>query len=110
MRQPQYPYSVHKVCFDNKKPQWVAFSKVLTHCVGQGDTIEEATNELCENEETWLEVAKMFNDEDMPVITSQEKAEEIANALKQPRDKSIKPGYPPNLPENAGKIWFNSDK
>ena len=37
---------------------WVAESKDLKGCVGQGDTIEEAIEELTNNEETWLETAK----------------------------------------------------
>ncbi len=40
------------------------------------------------------------------VITDNQKAREIAKALKQPKDKSIRPAEPPKLPENARKIWF----
>lgn len=36
---------------------WVAKSKSLKGCVGQGDTVTEAIAELQENENSWLETA-----------------------------------------------------
>lgn len=39
---------------------WVAESKDLKGCVGQGDTIEEAIKELNLNEEEWLDTAKEY--------------------------------------------------
>lgn len=42
---------------------WVAESSDLEHCVGQGNTPEEAVEELEQNELTWLDVAQQFGDE-----------------------------------------------
>ncbi len=36
---------------------WVAESRVLKGCVGQGDTSDDAIKELEQNEEEWLETA-----------------------------------------------------
>lgn len=41
-----------------------------------------------------------------PVITDSDKAKEVVEALKQPRDKSIKACHPEKLPENAEDVWF----
>lgn len=38
---------------------WVAESKSLKGCVGQGETSDEAVKELEQNEEEWLETAKI---------------------------------------------------
>ncbi len=43
---------------------WVAKSIQLKGCVGQGDTQEEAINQLEENEAAWLETAKQM---DIPI-------------------------------------------
>jgi len=40
---------------------WVAKSKSLKGCVGQGDTVQEAISELEENENEWLESAAKYN-------------------------------------------------
>lgn len=37
---------------------WIAESKVLRGCVGQGDTIQEAITELEINEKEWIEAAE----------------------------------------------------
>lgn len=37
---------------------WVAESKCLKGCVGQGDTAEEALNELSANEQEWIATAR----------------------------------------------------
>lgn len=37
---------------------WVAKSKALEGCIGEGDTAEEAVKELEENEDEWLLTAK----------------------------------------------------
>ena len=37
---------------------WVAESKVLRGCVGQGDTAEEAVRKLEINEKEWIEAAE----------------------------------------------------
>lgn len=42
-------------------PFWVAESKELKGCLGQGDTIEEALAELDVNEEEWLKTAAELN-------------------------------------------------
>ena len=40
------------------------------------------------------------------VVYDRKKMEEITNALKQPRTKTVKPVQPEKLPSNTGKIWF----
>lgn len=40
---------------------WIAESKSLKGCVGQGDTSEDAICELEENEREWIETAKEYN-------------------------------------------------
>lgn len=40
---------------------WVAKSKALKGCVGQGETSDEAIRELELNEQEWLDTAKEFN-------------------------------------------------
>lgn len=39
-------------------------------------------------------------------VKDAKKIHEIAKALKQPKDTSIRPAQPPKLPENARKLWF----
>ena len=39
---------------------WVAKSLSLKGCVGQGDTVDDAINELAANERAWLEAAREF--------------------------------------------------
>ena len=40
------------------------------------------------------------------IITDKKKIHEIAQALKQPKDTSIRPAQPPKLPDNARTLWF----
>lgn len=40
-------------------------------------------------------------------VNDPKKAEEIAQALRQPRNNTIEPSQPDKLPENASEIWFN---
>lgn len=40
------------------------------------------------------------------IVSDAKKSEEIAIALKQPRDKTIRSVQPEKLPKNAGDIWF----
>lgn len=40
------------------------------------------------------------------IITDVKKAEEIAFALKQPRDKTVQSVQPEKLPKDAGAVWF----
>ena len=40
---------------------WVAKSSSLKGCIGQGDTPNEAIEELASNETEWLETAKEYN-------------------------------------------------
>lgn len=40
------------------------------------------------------------------IIADQEKARDIALALKQPRDKTVTSVQPQKLPNNAGSVWF----
>ncbi len=55
----KYPFSVYFTQVDEHQ-FWIAECKVLKGCVGQGDTIEEALNELEMNEEEWLKTAEEF--------------------------------------------------
>ena len=55
----KYPYRVFKAEYEGKA-FWVAKSDSLKGCVGQGDSLEEALNELEENEVAWIETAKEF--------------------------------------------------
>lgn len=48
---------------------WIAESKELKGCVGQGETAEKALSELKTNEEEWLDAAKMF---EIPIPTPKE--------------------------------------
>ena len=40
-------------------------------------------------------------------IRDPKKAKELARAFKQPRDRTIRPSLPDELPKNAGAIWFS---
>ncbi len=40
------------------------------------------------------------------VIADKKKTLEIALALKQPKDKTIRPAEPQKLPEKAKTLWF----
>jgi len=53
----KYPFSVYLV--ENRGHVfWVAQSNELNSCCGQGDTAQEAVEELDHNEEFWLETAE----------------------------------------------------
>lgn len=52
-----YPYDVYRAQVETHA-FWVAKSKVLNGCVGQGDSIEDAVEELQINEIAWIESAK----------------------------------------------------
>lgn len=53
----KYGFTIYKTKVE-EHVFWIAESKDLKGCVGQGDTIEEAIDELKSNEESWLETAK----------------------------------------------------
>lgn len=55
----KYEFSVYQMEVENHL-FWVAESKALKGCVGQGDTQEEALSELTDNEIEWLESAKKY--------------------------------------------------
>ena len=56
-----YDYEVEKISNDKTGSEfYVAMSKSLRGCVGQGATTEEAIAELEENERVWLETANVF--------------------------------------------------
>lgn len=55
----KYGYTVYKACVEDEV-FWVAESKDIKECVGQGETPEEAVAELASNEETWLEAAREY--------------------------------------------------
>ena len=67
-----YPFSVFKTQVDGHV-FWVAKSMTLNGCVGQGDTPEEALDELEVNEKAWLETAKQVGIAipELPVETMQ---------------------------------------
>ena len=53
-----YDYEVEKISNDKTSSEfYVAMSKRLRGCVGQGVTTEEAIAELEENEKVWLDTA-----------------------------------------------------
>ena len=54
-----YEFSVYQMKVEDHL-FWVAESKSLKGCVGQGDSSEEAVKELEENEKEWLNTAKEF--------------------------------------------------
>ncbi len=55
----KYPFTVDRA--ENEGHiYWVAKCPQLGGCVGQGETAEEAVNELAENETAWLEAALEF--------------------------------------------------
>lgn len=60
----KYKYKLYKTEVEGHV-FWVAESKELKGCVGQGETAEEALSELETNEEEWLDAAKEFS---IPVI------------------------------------------
>ena len=53
----KYPYKMHQMKADDHV-FWVAESETLQSCIGQGDTQQEALDELADNEQFWLETAK----------------------------------------------------
>lgn len=53
---------------------WVADSKILKGCTGQGESSEEAIRELEENEREWLETAKEYGIEIPPQTAKKEKS------------------------------------
>lgn len=53
----KYGFTVSMTEVEGRK-FWVAKSKDLEYCVGQGDTCDEAIKELEQNELVWLEMAK----------------------------------------------------
>mgnify|MGYP002769735638 CR=1 FL=1 len=56
-----YGYEVEKMSNEKSGSEfYIAMSKKLRGCVGQGATTEEAIAELEENERVWLETAKEF--------------------------------------------------
>lgn len=66
-----YDYEVEKISNDKTGSEfYVAMSKNLRGCVGQGVTTEEAIAELEENERVWLETAKEFG---IPIPTVPER-------------------------------------
>jgi len=53
-----YPFSASCEVYGERKI-WVARSKSLKGCLGQGDTLEQAIAELQDNEKGWLETAEV---------------------------------------------------
>ena len=40
------------------------------------------------------------------IVADEKKAEEIARALRLPRDKTVQSVRPEKLPKDAGAVWF----
>lgn len=55
----KYGFNVYKTQVDDHV-FWIAESKDLKGCIGQGETPDEALNELQANEEEWLDAAKEY--------------------------------------------------
>lgn len=55
----KYPFSVYQTKVEDHV-FWIAECPALSGCVGQGETQEDAINELELNEEEWLETAKEY--------------------------------------------------
>jgi len=55
----KYPYNAYMMCVQGHS-FWVAESKSLKGCAGQGNTADEAVAELELNEEEWLKTAKEY--------------------------------------------------
>lgn len=55
-------------------------------------------------------IADIELDSDDVVIRDKDKAKEIIDKLKQPRDKSIKAVHPEKLPKNASSMWFGNGR
>lgn len=53
----KYPFNLFQLQVEQHL-FWVAKSTQLNGCIGQGDSVEDAINELAKNEEAWLETAK----------------------------------------------------
>lgn len=62
----KYPFKVYQTKVDDHV-FWIAESPCLKGCVGQGDSMEAAMNELEENEAIWLETAQEYGIE-IPAI------------------------------------------
>lgn len=56
----KYPFIVYFTQVEDHK-FWIAECKTLKGCVGQGETAEEAIEELKLNQDEWIETAKEFN-------------------------------------------------
>lgn len=54
-----YEFNVYQTEVENHI-FWIAESKSLKGCVGQGETYSEAIRELEDNEKKWLKTAKEF--------------------------------------------------
>ena len=52
-----YPFQVYQSKVEDHV-FWIARSSTLKGCIGQGDTPDEAIEELAENEQEWLSSAK----------------------------------------------------
>ena len=65
----KYPFEVYRAVNEGNV-FWVARSKVLNDCAGQGDSIEEACDELESNEKEWLEAAAEYGF-DIPEIPTE---------------------------------------
>lgn len=68
----KYPYKVQPVQEADGERYWVARSESLNGCIGTGNTSEEATRELEENEIAWIESALEFGIEIPPVSYDRE--------------------------------------
>lgn len=67
----KYNFNTEQMCVDGHT-FWIAKSLSLKGCVGQGDTAQEAIDELENNELEWLDSARKYN---IPIPTSVIKTE-----------------------------------
>ena len=67
----KYEFTVYRMSVEGHD-FWVAESKSLKGCVGQGETCEEAISELESNELEWLETAKKYGITIPPVSVHKE--------------------------------------
>ena len=95
---------------------WVAKSKVLKGCVGQGETASEAISELEANENDWLETAALCNIP-IPSVSVRTDAPQYSGKMslrfspfvhEQASDLAKKQGISLNQYINDAIVYYNS--
>ena len=75
----EYGFVIKLVDYDGEKA-WIAESTDLKGCVGQGNTIEAAIEELADNEKLWLDIARERGIE-IPAPTVEKEQSEYSGKL-----------------------------